>query len=862
MQVAQAGDPNAFAIVGGKGKIGRFEIAQSAHMVQILSETLYPNKKKAVVREYIANAIDAHRMNGNEAKPIEITLTGTEFAVKDYGPGIPHDKMTEVFCTYGGSTKTDDAGQIGGFGLGCKAGFAVADHFTVVNCHNGLRVVYAITKGTPASGGMPDYRIMVSTPTTETGITVRVPITADDGDVQKWRAEIEQIVRHGGFNATLNKEPVTDVIDFTGFERKRFGILRYNKTERLGSPIVCRYGNILYPVHSNAEIEPAYKDAEALIAKMPRNVHLVLDAPPGAVSIVPSREDLSYDDQTITFLNDRLSEFVRRYKDIEDQSTREWMNKIVRSLWTRETLGKPIEKPWSFPVEETSFVCGLAEIADYNAKVTLTERWHGYYKDEFYTHALKRFGVNSRRRSMCRNNLVAYRMQCYRKLLIRLNREFPKAKIYRKISDGGFLASWPAKDNMVSLHRDRFLTSGGQPFEKTRIIISDVKKYAVQKAESGDVLLIIPKISEEMVKTIKALLTRFRIENKVVFMIDAISTKGNTAPALPRFIIGNREHNYSSGRELMILPGQELYGPLSKYEIVDRSRYTSPNVLPRMRREGPLLMAENPVAALAVTSHRNKKSPNGSFGFYLPRLGTATRNIGLNWSSFRDYGKPETILETLVGGQVALAANAADYRFLVKQNLPLVQEVLIAKLEEKIAEENVPFLINLILHRRASAFSSNLSKLEGRKTVYERQIEDLFGKASQFAWALFGLDPDLHDPFCRERELMNHMLLYLYSDPDTTIVGVSERIAKVKERYKEVMSFKVSDLNSPIFKTFLSKDQIMGIKSIHRDLHNLACVLEGRNTSPDSVTVAIDTWKRYTNQRKDAVSKRSRKVKS
>ena len=140
MQVSHMDELDSHAVIGG-GKAKAFFMSDSPEFFTILSSTLYRDKKLAVVREIICNADDAHKMGAGTTRPIEITLTDEELVVRDFGPGIHDDKMHGTYCGYGVSDKVKNLKVTGGFGLGCKAPFAVSDHFTVTSCHEGWRSV-------------------------------------------------------------------------------------------------------------------------------------------------------------------------------------------------------------------------------------------------------------------------------------------------------------------------------------------------------------------------------------------------------------------------------------------------------------------------------------------------------------------------------------------------------------------------------------------------------------------------------------------------------------------------------------------------------------------------------------------------
>ena len=115
-------------------------LKDSAHLMTILRDAVYSDKVLAVLREYGANAWDAHRSVGKMDLPIKVTLPTREeptLCVRDYGPGLSHSDVFEVFTQYGASSKRQDDVTVGSFGIGSKSGFAYADSFTIVSRHAG-----------------------------------------------------------------------------------------------------------------------------------------------------------------------------------------------------------------------------------------------------------------------------------------------------------------------------------------------------------------------------------------------------------------------------------------------------------------------------------------------------------------------------------------------------------------------------------------------------------------------------------------------------------------------------------------------------------------------------------------------------
>ena len=59
-------------VLGSAGKKTKFTIQASPKAFMILSDKLYKNKIRAVVRELTTNWIDAHILNGKQDVPCEI----------------------------------------------------------------------------------------------------------------------------------------------------------------------------------------------------------------------------------------------------------------------------------------------------------------------------------------------------------------------------------------------------------------------------------------------------------------------------------------------------------------------------------------------------------------------------------------------------------------------------------------------------------------------------------------------------------------------------------------------------------------------------------------------------------------------
>jgi hypothetical protein len=119
--------------------------ADEAHIMGILRSTLYSDKILAVLREYGANAWDAHRSVGRGDVPIEVTLPTYDapvLRIRDRGPGLSRNEVFTVYTQYGASSKRDDDNAVGMLGIGSKSGFSYASSFTITSWHAGTKAIY------------------------------------------------------------------------------------------------------------------------------------------------------------------------------------------------------------------------------------------------------------------------------------------------------------------------------------------------------------------------------------------------------------------------------------------------------------------------------------------------------------------------------------------------------------------------------------------------------------------------------------------------------------------------------------------------------------------------------------------------
>jgi hypothetical protein len=313
----------------GLGEGNSFTIASSAKAFEVLSSSLYQNKILAVVREITCNAADAHTITGRPLSDIKVqcpSFVAPYFSVRDYGPGLSHSDVLNLYTTYFRSTKDSDNKQIGGFGLGSKAPFAVADQFTVTSWHDGRRRTYVCFK----DGGAPAINLVGDepAPTSDTGIEVKVAVapTAQGewaraaSNFFQWWPVLPSITLAQPFAISRFWEgPTAPSIQS---DVKVNGLPAWAPLQA-GQPSVVYMGMVAYPLNLSA-----IPSLPPRLAQLCEGHSFFLNFPMGEVSVSPSREALSYTPATCAALIRNLTALFRElgtaYRTALDNQSTLW----------------------------------------------------------------------------------------------------------------------------------------------------------------------------------------------------------------------------------------------------------------------------------------------------------------------------------------------------------------------------------------------------------------------------------------------------------------------------------------------------------------------------------------------------------
>ncbi len=289
------------------------------HLVDLISKGIYSNKPLAVIREVSCNAMDSHVAAGKPLTPIRITLPSRfsqNFTVRDFGKGLTHDEMTEIYTSYGASTKRDSDTQVGAFGLGSKSPFCLSDSFNVNSYQKGKKSSYTCVLDATNVGTL----IHTGTFTTHERDGLEVIVSIDSGDIDSFSNEAKKFFKYWTVMPEIEGFTTADydvirgadkvISEGTGWQLMNIngdGHRSYNRGQA-----IALMGNIAYPIQWDSV--KGYAD---LMTKHKTMVGSNLDYfikesafifrfNIGEVKMAPSREALQYTDLTNKSIINRL----------------------------------------------------------------------------------------------------------------------------------------------------------------------------------------------------------------------------------------------------------------------------------------------------------------------------------------------------------------------------------------------------------------------------------------------------------------------------------------------------------------------------------------------------------------------------
>jgi Histidine kinase-, DNA gyrase B-, and HSP90-like ATPase len=311
-----------------------FTINGSGFAFKTIMSGIYADKEGSVVREIVANAVDAHAMykeatGESPTRSIIVTLPSvfdSNFTVRDHGAGMPHEFVMDLYSRLFHSEKQNTNVATGMFGLGSKSPFALTDQFTVTVYRDGTQRVYPVALG---PDGIPVIRAMLPTISKEpSGTKICVPI--DNSRMAAFNAAYKrQLVAFFDADIQLGEHkrsglsPTLAHISLSAHIR-RISPGLYAVPVNLIGDLSVRQGTAVYPLTSDIAhriqqaLTPHARRAFDFYRTQQSQYGLILDVPIGTCEVVPSRESLVSSEATLKSL---VREALIIYSEASDQLT-------------------------------------------------------------------------------------------------------------------------------------------------------------------------------------------------------------------------------------------------------------------------------------------------------------------------------------------------------------------------------------------------------------------------------------------------------------------------------------------------------------------------------------------------------------
>lgn len=317
----------------------RFKINQSKEAFKILSSGLYSDKILAVIREYSANAWDSHKMAGKEDVPFEVHLPNTlepYFSVKDFGVGLSHDEVLELFTTYFGSNKRNTNEATGMLGLGSKSAFSYTDQFTVTSRKDGKERTYTCYI---SDIGEPEVKLLSEKNTSESN-GLEVYMSVEQGDFYKFKRKAQEVFGWYPVPPTITGERleieppeiIREVELFDGIILKQ--LANFNRGTAMAVQGACAY-----PLDDKVvEEKRDYRNRWDRVNNS-FSYGILIDFPIGSINITASREAIEYDKHTVELLK-KVDKEIRRV--MAEEVVKEISE--VKTLWEACVKARDIRK--------------------------------------------------------------------------------------------------------------------------------------------------------------------------------------------------------------------------------------------------------------------------------------------------------------------------------------------------------------------------------------------------------------------------------------------------------------------------------------------------------------------------------------
>jgi len=292
-----------------------------AHIFNVLRNQLYSDKVLAVIREYSANAIDAHVESGKKDRPIVVTLPNPlnlAFKVRDFGLGLSEQQVRDIYANYGESTKRGTNEQIGQLGLGSKSAFAYGENFLIRSFQNGIVSLYNAFIDPTQIGQIA--KLHSNFTDEEDGIEIEIPV--NERDIYTFKTKAEGLFKYFKIKPIVNGNneyiAKSERVFFAGSDFRFVDSESSSVFAKHGVVAVALMGNIAYPITPDA-----INWGEEVELKKILQRQIVIDFNIGDLEVSASREALQYTPHT-------QKNIIAKAKSIKEECLAEVRSKLTK----------------------------------------------------------------------------------------------------------------------------------------------------------------------------------------------------------------------------------------------------------------------------------------------------------------------------------------------------------------------------------------------------------------------------------------------------------------------------------------------------------------------------------------------------
>lgn len=308
-------------------KSSSFGLEMNASTLKALSQTLYDYKIEAVVREYSTNITDSHNDSGKEgvAGFVHVpTKLKPVIEFHDKGLGMSEETIFNVYTVFGCSTKRDDNSTNGSLGFGSKAFNTVSDQMTVTSVKDGIKTVVLCYKD--RKGELTADVKSSSKTEDENGTVVSIPVELSK--VGTWQLVAAKVL--GAFRVPHNTngfgeyqghfEQVKTFCNEVRTEGSKFYQNPNTAMENLRSNTWVLMGDVLYDLPDFKSLLPNKGDYLEAVEGMVTQGFYVTEFPIGDIDHAPSRETVSYDQDTFMKCKHRIrKDLIKHFNSFKEE---------------------------------------------------------------------------------------------------------------------------------------------------------------------------------------------------------------------------------------------------------------------------------------------------------------------------------------------------------------------------------------------------------------------------------------------------------------------------------------------------------------------------------------------------------------